>query len=159
MFGPDVPSGPSETAPPECPHDAAELSTAAPNLAMVEVQGLVARFYGIDVHTIRPLAGERDQNCAVKTVDGARYVFKISNASEPMPLVDFQIAALEHMARTSPGLPVPRVVRTLKGQTRDTVVLAGGVRTSVRMLTYLEGAQIKETPRTAAQRVAMGRTL
>ncbi|MEO6293886.1 MAG: phosphotransferase, partial [Burkholderiaceae bacterium] len=107
----------------------------------------------------QPLASERDQNCAVETTDGTRYVFKISNPSEPVSLVDFQIAALEHIARTSPSQPVPRVVRTLNGQTRDTVVLADGARTSVRMLTYLDGTQIRETPRTVAQRVAMGRGL
>lgn len=159
MLSADAHRGPPETAAPDRPNDAAELSTAAPNLAASEVQALVARLYGIGGTTVRPLAGERDQNCAVETADGTRYVFKVSNVSEPVPLVDFQIAALEHMARTSPGLPVPRVVRTMNGQTRDTVVLADGARTSVRMLTYLEGTQILETPRTAAQRVAMGRTL
>lgn len=150
---------PPRAVPPGHPNEAAELSTAVPNLAASEVQAMVARLYGIDGTTIRSLAGERDQNCTVETADGTRYVFKVSNASEPMPLVDFQIAALEHIARTSPGLPVPRVVCTQNGQTRDTVVLADGARTSVRMLTYLEGTQIRETPRTPAQRVAMGRTL
>ena len=144
--------------PPEPPNDAAELSTAAPELAPAEVQALVVRLYGIDGN-VKPLAGERDQNCAVESADGTRYVFKISNPSEPVSLVDFQIAALEHIARTSPSQPVPRVVRTLEGRTRDTVVLASGARTSVRMLTYLDGIQIRETPRTAAQRVAMGRGL
>lgn len=141
-----------------CPTEAAALSTAAPNLAPADVQALVARLYGID-GGVKPLAGERDQNCAVETADGTRYVFKISNPSEPVPLVDFQIAALEHIAHTSPSQPVPRVVRTLDGRTRDTVMLSDGARTSVRMLTYLEGTQIRETPRTAAQRVAMGRGL
>ncbi|MDG5975034.1 aminoglycoside phosphotransferase [Hydrogenophaga taeniospiralis CCUG 15921] len=159
MFSPDAHRGPPGAAAPEGPNEAAELSTAAPNLAPAEVQALVARLYGIDGSSIHPLAGERDQNCAVETAEGTRYVFKISNPSEPVPLVDFQIAALEHVARTSPSQPVPRVVRTLDGRTRDTVVLADGARTSVRMLTYLEGIQIRETPRTAAQRVAMGRTL
>lgn len=159
MFSPDAPRGPPGAAAPEGPNEAAELSTAAPNLAPAEVQALVARLYGIDGSSIHPLAGERDQNCAVETAEGTRYVFKISNPSEPVPLVDFQIAALEHVARTSPSQPVPRVVRTLDGRTRDTVVLAEGARTSVRMLTYLEGIQIRETPRTAAQRVAMGRGL
>lgn len=159
MFSPDAHRGPPEAVPAEGPNDAEELSTPAPNLAPTEVQALVARLYGIGGSTIQPLAGERDQNCAVETADGTRYVFKISNASEPVPLVDFQIAALEHIARTSPSQPVPRVVRTLDGKTCDTVVLADGSRTSVRMLTYLEGTQIRETPRTAAQRVAMGRGL
>ena len=140
------------------PNEAAALGTPAPSLAPAEVQALVARLYGIEGRAT-PLAGERDQNCAIEAADGARYVFKIGNPSEPVSLVDFQIAALEHIARTSPNQPVPRVVRTLDGRARDTVALAGGTRTSVRMLTYLEGVQIRETPRTGAQRMAMGRGL
>ncbi|MCX7174943.1 MAG: phosphotransferase [Proteobacteria bacterium] len=158
MLGLNSNPGTQGVTPDGCPTEAAALSTAAPDLAPAEVQALVARLYGID-GSVKPLAGERDQNCAVETADGTRYVFKISNPSEPVPLVDFQIAALEHIAHTSPSQPVPRVVRTLDGRTRDTVVLTDGARTSVRMLTYLEGIQIRETPRTAAQRVAMGRGL
>lgn len=140
------------------PMGAAALSTAVPSLALDEVRALVGRLYGID-GSVKPLAGERDQNCRIETADGSRYVFKISNPSEPVSVVDFQIAALEHVARVSPGQPVPRVVRTLAGRSRDTLTLPDGVQTTVRMLTYLDGTQIKETPRTAAQRRAMGRVL
>lgn len=146
------------TMPEEHPDEAAALSTAAPDLAPAEVQALVARLYGLEVG-VKPLAGERDQNCALESADGTRYVFKVSNTSEPVSLVDFQIAAIEHIARTSPSQPVPRVVRMLDGRARATVALADGTRTTVRMLTYLEGIQIRETPRTAAQRIAMGRGL
>ena len=137
------------------PMAAAALSTAAPSLAADEVRALVRRLYGID-GSVKSLLGERDQNCCLETADGRRYVVKISNPSEPLAVVDFQIAALEHIARVAPGLPAPRVVRTLGGQTRDSVALASGVETCVRMLTYLDGVQIRETPRTAAQRRAMG---
>ena len=140
------------------PTEAAALSTPAPDLAPAEVQALVERLYGIH-GVVKSLAGERDQNCAVESADGTRYVFKISNPSEPVSLVDFQIAAIEHIARTSPGQPVPRVVRTADGRARETVTLADGARTTVRMLTYLEGIQVRETQRTAAQRVAMGKGL
>ncbi|MEO8640362.1 phosphotransferase [Pseudomonas sp.] len=140
------------------PIAAAALSTAVPSLAPDEVGALVSRLYGIH-GSIKSLVGERDQNCCIETADGRRYVFKISNPSEPVPVVDFQIAALEHIARVAPELPVPRVVRTLGGRTHDTVTLADGVRTTVRMLTYLDGVQIRETPRTAAQRRAMGTVL
>ena len=150
--------GPQGVVPEGRPSEAAALSTAAPDLAPAEVQALVAHLYGMDVG-VKALAGERDQNCALESSDGARYVFKISNPSEPVSLVDFQIAALEHIARTSPSQPVPRVVRTLDGRARDTVALADGAQTTVRMLTYLEGVQIRETPRTAAQRIAMGKGL
>ena len=141
--------------PADRPIEAAALSTAAPSLALVDVEALVARLYGIEGKA-QSLASERDQNCCIAAAGGKRYVVKISNPSEPLPVVDFQIAALEHIARGAPGLPVPRVVRTLNGLTRDNVALDGGVRTSVRMLTYLDGIQIRETVRTASQRRAMG---
>lgn len=141
--------------PDDQPIAAAALSTAAPSLAPDEVAGLVSRLYGIE-GSVKALAGERDQNCRIETADGARYVFKISNPSESVSVVDFQIGALEHIARVSPDLPVPRVVHTLTGRTRDTVTLPSGAPTTVRMLTYLDGIQIKETPRTAGQRRAMG---
>jgi Ser/Thr protein kinase RdoA (MazF antagonist) len=86
-------------------------------------------------------------------------VVKIGNPSEPAAVVDFHIAALDHIARASSGQPVPRVVRTLGGRTRDTVALPDGRNSTVRMLTYLDGVQIRETPRTAAQRRAMGTAL
>ena len=136
---------------------AAALSTAAPSLAMTEAAALAGRLYGIH-GTAPPLGGERDQNCIIESADGARHVLKISNLSEPVAVVDFQIAALEHIARAAPGLPVPRMVRTLAGGTRGEVALPGG-RACVRMLTYLDGVQIRETPRSARQRRAMGGTL
>jgi len=136
----------------------AALDTAAPALAPEQLQALARRLYGIDGN-VEPLAGERDQNCRLETADGSRYVLKISNPSEAVEVVDFQIAALDHIAQASPERPVPRVMRTLEGRTRATVVLGGGVQATVRMLTYLEGIQIRETVRTAAQRRAMGTEL
>jgi hydroxylysine kinase len=140
------------------PPQAAALSTAAPALDAAEVQALVARLYGIEGR-VQALAGERDQNCCLETADGTRYVVKISNASEPVSLVDFQIGALEHIARRAPAQAVPRVVRTLAGLTHDSITLPDGQPTTLRMLSYLDGVQIRETPRTPAQRRAMGRGL
>jgi hydroxylysine kinase len=140
------------------PVAAAALSTAAPALAPAQLRALARRLYGID-GSVQSLAGERDQNCRLEVADGRRYVLKISNPSEPVDVVDFQIAALDHIAQAAPEQPVPRVVRTLEGRTRDAVDLGGGVQASVRMLTYLDGVQIRETTRTVAQRRAMGRTL
>ena len=137
------------------PIEAAAISTPPPSLALATVEDLVARLYGIDGKA-QSLASERDQNCCIKAADGKRYVVKISNPSEPLPVVDLQIAALDHIARAAPGLPVPRVVRTLGGRARDNVTLDDGLQTSVRMLTYLDGIQIRETARTASQRRAMG---
>ncbi len=133
-------------------------SSAVPDLALDKVAELVDRLYGIS-GKITPLAGERDQNCRIETADNRRYVFKISNPSEPVSVVDFQIEALEHIASVSPEQLVPQVVRTLDGRTRDNVTLASGVNTSVRMLSYLDGVQVRDTECTAAQQRAMGTVL
>ena len=116
----------------------------------------MARLYGID-GSVKSLAGERDQNCGVESADGTslrvqdqqplrtgvgrRFPDRCARAHRP------------HIAEQ----PVPRVVRTLDGRARDTVALADGTQTTVRMLTYLDGIQIRETARTAAQRAAMGK--
>ena len=136
----------------------AALGTTAPKLSPEAVRALVRRLYGID-GSVESLAGERDQNCRVQAADGSRYVFKISNPSEPHSVVDFQIAALDHIAKAAPRLPVPRIVQTLEGRPHGTIALGDGVHTRVRMLTWLDGIQIRDTVRTAAQRRAMGTNL
>jgi hydroxylysine kinase len=136
----------------------AALSTSAPALDHDAVAALVKRLYGVD-GSVHPLASERDQNCRIDAADGSRYVVKISNPSEPVTVVDFQIAALDHIAHVAPGLPTPRVVRTMEGRTRDSVGIGGGLQSTVRMLTHVDGIQIKDTPRTAQQRRTMGACL
>lgn len=136
-------------------HEHAGLSTAVPSLSMQQARALARRLYGVDGE-VRPLAGERDQNCLVESADGSRHVLKISNASESPVVVDFQVAALEHIARAAPDLPVPRVLRTLDGQTCGAVASDGGAPSIVRMLSFLDGVQARGTPRSGAQRRAMG---
>jgi Ser/Thr protein kinase RdoA (MazF antagonist) len=133
-------------------------SSVVPDLPLEKVAELVGGAYGI-VGGIEPLPGERDQNCRIETTDRRRYVVKISNPSEPFSVVDFQIAGLDHIARISPDQPVPRVIRTLDGQTRLTVKLPNGMESTLRVLTYLEGIQVRDTACTAAQRRAMGTLL
>jgi len=140
------------------PTVSAAMDTTPPHLTPEEVQHLARRLYGVE-GSIAVMGGERDQNCCLETAEGERYVVKISNPSESLAVVDFQIEALDHISRVAPTLPAPRVVRTLGGQARDSLVLADGSQTCVRMLTYLDGVQIRDTTRTATQRRAMGRFL
>jgi len=143
---------------PQAHTDTAALSTAAPMMALSELQALAAGRYGIE-GLATALAGERDLNCRIDSDDGRRYVLKISNPSEEAAVVDFQIAALKHVAGVAPDLPIPRVVPTLGGRYSDRVRLRDGSICTVRMLTYLDGVQIKETTRTPGQRRAMGHCL
>ena len=136
-------------------NDAAALSTDAPAISLPEIQARVAGLYGIE-GSVRLLAGERDQNCCIEQSNGTCYIFKISNPSESESVVDFQVAALNHVANTSPDLPIPRVVTTSSGHSHTYIRWQDGTTTLVRMLSYLDGVQVKETVRTTDQRRAMG---
>jgi Ser/Thr protein kinase RdoA (MazF antagonist) len=140
------------------PVEAKTLSTSAPALSAGDLASLVERLYAIDGEASQ-LAAERDQNSLIQARTGERYVLKVSNASEPVSVVDFQIAALDHVALRAPDRPLPRVLRTRSGRARDEAVLPDGTRCTVRMLTYLDGIQVRMTGRSTAQRRAMATSL
>lgn len=142
----------------EANSDRTQLSTRVPDLSLEDAEGLVRRLYGID-GVARLLTSERDQNFRLATANGDAYLLKVSNPSEADEIVDFQTACLEHIARVDPGLPVQRVIRTVAGRSTNHIVLRDGRRCVVRLLTFLQGRQAKDTPRDGAQRIAFATTL
>ena len=145
---------PHSAAPPH----GAQLSTEVPDLSLADAANLAARLYGLDA-TAELLSGERDANFRLVAADGRVFLLKISNPSEADEVVDLQTAGLDHIAKVDPARPVPRVVRTLAGTQGDHVVLPDGRRSTVRLLTYLEGMQAKSAGRSRAQRVQLGAAL
>src|SRR5258708_39792605 len=71
--------------------------------------------FGVESSSIKPLAGERDQNFRVDTVGGQRFLFKISNPVDARPVLAMQAAALRHIERVDPGLPVMRALPRAPG--------------------------------------------
>ena len=138
--------------------DSTQLSTRVPDLSLEEAEVLARRLYGID-GAARLLTSERDQNFRLVTASGDAYLLKISNPSEADEIVAFQTACLEHIARVDPGLPVQRVIHTVAGKSADRIVLRDGRRCVVRLLTFLQGRQAKDTARDGAQRIAFATTL
>ncbi len=125
----------------------ASLSTAPPILSPDEAAHLARRHFGI-TGTPLPLISERDLNFRL-TTPSAQYVLKLANPAEPAAVTHFQTAALLHLEPTT--LPVPRVIRTLTGQTE-----APTPHGILRLLTWLEGQPQYLAPRTARQRHAIG---
>src|SRR5262249_61025649 len=66
--------------------------------------------------SLEPLAGEGDQNFRVDTAAGQRFLFKISNPADDGPILAMQAAALRHIERVDPGLPVMRALPAAAGQ-------------------------------------------
>src|SRR5262249_14248133 len=72
--------------------------------------------FGVESSSLEPLAGERDQNFRVDTAGGQRFLFKISNPADDGPILAMQTAALRHIERVDPGLPVMRCLPTAAGE-------------------------------------------
>src|SRR5262249_27082225 len=96
-----LPSDPLASAPPT-------FSDEAARQALHDGFGLAG--------SLTALAGERDQNFRVDAAGGQRFLFKISNPADTLPILDMQTAALRHIERVAPDLPV---MRTLTGVTGE----------------------------------------
>jgi 4-aminobutyrate aminotransferase-like enzyme len=88
---------------------------------------------------LTPLAGERDQNFRVDTADGQRFLFKISNPADGRPVVEMQTAALRHIERVDPGLPVMRALPSTAGEPWVEVPGPDNRTYLARLFTFLPG--------------------
>ena len=116
-----------------------------PSFTPAAAQALVAERYGWAPTALKPLQSFQDQNFRVTDPAGRRFVLKIANAQETFDTLDLQNQAMRHLAAKDPAFPTPRVVPTLAGEAITTADYAGA-RHFVRLLTYLEGQTLVETP-------------
>lgn len=110
----------------------------APHFSTDDATRLVRELYGLKGE-LRLLPGERDQNFMLRIADGTGYVLKIANAAEDPQRLDFQNAALEHLAARVKGYEFPCVRTTVTGATMLQAPGAGKIRHWVRLLTYVPG--------------------
>ncbi len=101
--------------------------------------------FGVE-SSLTPLAGERDQNFRADARDGRRFLFKISNPADGPSIVDMQTAALRHIERVDPGLPVMRTLPATAGTPWVEVPGPDSRTYLARLFTFLPG---QVTPTTA----------
>lgn len=134
------------------------LTTQPPQLGMKDAEALARTFYGkiLEAHE---LGGERDRNFRMKAQDGSQFLLKISNPAEAADIVDLQIGVLNHLRDKAPDLPVPHMVPTLEGAYKTQIQLDDGRSSIMRMLTFLPGKLLVQSPHTTAQRRTLGHFL
>src|SRR5450756_1308339 len=81
----------------------------APQFTCSEAEALAQRAFGV-AGRADALASERDQNFRITAADGTAFVLKIANATEREEVLEFQDAALDHLAARHAELAVPRAV-------------------------------------------------
>ena len=125
----------------------APLLVPPPALRAGDVLAALREDYGLE-GSLAPLVSERDQNFRLTTPDGHDFVVKIANPGEPAADTDFQVRALLHTEAAGCRVALPRVVRTLAGETVSRV--PGGRRGHVlRVVTWVPGrpaADVRPTP-------------
>jgi 4-aminobutyrate aminotransferase-like enzyme/Ser/Thr protein kinase RdoA (MazF antagonist) len=120
------------------------LDRNPPTHSIDEIRRVAERFFGLE-GSYQSLCSERDQNHLVAASDGSRFVFKVANADEDPDVLEFQLGALQHIAKTAPSLPVPRVVKSAAGNDFHQVEFSDGSKHLIHLLTYLDGAVLSET--------------
>ena len=127
--------------------------TGNPTFTTAELAGLALQHFGRQ-GSIRPLPSERDQNARL-SCDGQDYVLKIANAAEDTGQIDLQNATMLHLACVGqPG--IPRVVPTLSRADRALVDI-NGRPSPLRLVTWVSGTPLAETPRGIPQLTNLGR--
>ncbi|MDP9139050.1 MAG: phosphotransferase, partial [Pseudomonadota bacterium] len=129
-----------------------------PTFTSDEVGNFITRHYGFQ-GALAALESERDQNFRVVEASGRQSVLKIANCHEAPDIVAYQVAALDHIARTDPRLPVPRVIRTSNGDPVVWMADGSGHRHAVHMLTWLDGDAVGECSRSGEQLRELGNIL
>ncbi len=125
------------------PSDIKYFHRNTPQLGEEEVREAARTHFGLE-GAFLGLISERDQNFAVHGENGDKHVIRIANAIESFDVIDFQIRALEHIARQDPSLPVPRTVPSLSGELLSKISFSDAREHLVRVLTYLPGQPLFE---------------
>lgn len=134
------------------------LTTKPPQLTERDAEALARNFFGKTLQA-HDLSGERDRNFRMIAPDGNQFLLKISNPAETAETVHLQNGVLNHLRDRAPALSVPHPVASLDGTFDTSILLDDGRPSILRMLTFLPGIPLVQTPRTTKQRRALGHCL
>ncbi len=121
------------------------LEIAPPAFGEQAAGQILREGFGVGPSSLTLLAGERDQNFRVDTPAGQRLLLKISNPADDGPVLAMQAAALRHIERVDPGLPVMRALPTLAGGSWVEVPGPDGRTYPARLFTFLPGQAVANT--------------
>jgi Ser/Thr protein kinase RdoA (MazF antagonist) len=139
---------------------AGEGGLSAPYVIMSddEAVALACSRFGIR-GTVTRFATEKDDTFRVEADDGRRVIMKVANPSEDTAEIAFQAELLQHIERTDPTLPVPRMLPDAAGRSHGEIVDRAGQRRQVRLMSYLDGTPLDSTASSPTERERVGEVL
>lgn len=121
-----------------------------------DAQRVLRECYGREATASR-LAGERDDNFVLRTVNGEQLFLKIAHSAEDPLMTQQQTAALLHLEGQT-EVVVPSVIRSRAGDADCRIRLAGKTRLA-RLTTFLPGDSLVSSTWSAAMARSVGTTL
>ena len=130
-----------------------------PRFEIADAVRMAREIYGLGTEA-RPLPSERDQNFALQTGAGEKFVLKIAKSDEARRVLELQNAALKHVARHAPSLALQRLVATSQGEDIASITGAEGQGYFLRLMTWLEGEMfVHARPHDAVLLESLGRAM
>jgi 4-aminobutyrate aminotransferase-like enzyme/Ser/Thr protein kinase RdoA (MazF antagonist) len=130
-----------------------------PRFSPAEAARIARDCFGLS-SSATPLVSERDQNFALLTDDGERFVLKIAKSDEDPALLDFQGAALRHLHEHLSTVELQRIVPSLAGTDVTGIRDSAGRAHLVRLVTWLDGDLFAHSaPRGPKLLASLGRAL
>ena len=114
-----------------------------------EAEHLARQLYQLEARASR-LPGEYDDNFHLALSDGRGFVLKVMHPARDRSFLELQCAALQHLQRTAPPLPLPRLVPAHNGDAFVQAKVADHPQRFVWLLSFLPGTVLaKVRPRDA----------
>jgi 4-aminobutyrate aminotransferase-like enzyme/Ser/Thr protein kinase RdoA (MazF antagonist) len=130
-----------------------------PRFSFAEAVRIAQELFGLEC-SASLLVSERDQNFALLSGDGQRFVLKIAKSDEDPALLDFQNAALRYLHERVSTVSLQRIVPSLAGTDVTGVCDSVGRAHRVRLVSWLEGDLFADAaPRGPKLLASLGRTL
>lgn len=134
------------------------LATPFKSVPFSEALDVLGRNYGVS-DILSRLDTEKDDTFLAADPKGVLFIAKFSNPDENRAEVSLQVAALDHISRRNPDLPVPRVIRNRDNKEMFLYRDSHGQQRLVRVLSYIEGTPLDRLETAAAERGKIGMML
>lgn len=135
------------------------MTDCTPRFTPADAERIARDIFGLTA-AASPLQSERDQNFALTTSGGEKFVLKIAKSDEDEQVLEFQNAALRRVAQRAPELKVSHLVPTACGADIGSVRDDTGRPYFVRLVTWLEGELLADlTPCDSALLASLGTAL
>ncbi len=139
------------------PESLAAIAVPAPSLPVDRIAGEVERQFGLRGE-YSPLVSERDQNFRLVSGDDESFVVKVVSSADSVTTTEYQIEVLR-LLETRGVSGVPRIVRTVGGNTRGVIECDSGDDLMLRIVSWVDGTSRRDDAANEKSAASLGQKI